>query len=129
MVQVTEDQTYVFKASDFTSGTLSSVKVTSLPTTGTLYLNGVPVTLNQVISASDISAGHLTFVPNTNSTGSGSFGFKVTDSLGGTTSANAAVMSIGITPGAGPLALASSVTVTEDVAYSFQASDFGYSDS
>ncbi|HKF73165.1 MAG TPA: hypothetical protein VKB68_15540, partial [Stellaceae bacterium] len=47
-------------------------------------------------SASDISAGHLTFVPNTNVTTAGSFNFKVTDSLGGTTSAAAATMSVNI---------------------------------
>ena len=74
-VQVTEDQIYVFKATDFTTGTLAGVQVTSLPTTGTLEVNGVPVTLNQLdlVHASDITAGNFIFVPNTDVTAVGSF--------------------------------------------------------
>jgi len=140
-ITATENQTYTFKTADFgysdsadaTSDPLKSVTITSLPSDGTLQLSGVAVTANQVVSASDISAGHLTFVPNTNVTTAGSFNFKVTDSLGGTTSAAAATMSVNIsgsTPtDTGPSALASSVAVTEDVTYVFKASDFGYSDS
>ena len=62
-IQVTEDQSYAFKTTDFSSD-VSSVSISSLPTTGTLLLNGVAVTVNQKISATDISAGHLVFVPN-----------------------------------------------------------------
>jgi hypothetical protein len=72
-VQLTEDQTYVFKATDFASANFAGVQITSLPTTGTLYLSGVPVTLNQIIRAADVSAGNFTFVPNTDVTTAGSF--------------------------------------------------------
>src|SRR5437867_945049 len=128
-VLVTEDQTYVFKATDFTGGTLVNVKVTSLPTTGTLYLNGVPVTLNQIISATDISAGKFSFVPNTDVTATGSFTDAVTVSNGGwgnlTTSSS---VTLSVTPDAGPSALASSITASENQTYTFQLLDFKYSD-
>ena len=137
-VQVTENLAYTFKVADFgysdsadkTADPLGSVIITSLPTDGTLRLNGVAVTANQSITASQISGGQLTFVPTANSTAGGSFNFKVTDSLGGTTSATAAAMSISIASSSpAPTAGASSVTVTEDAAYTFKSTDFVYSDS
>src|SRR5712692_7611864 len=111
-VQTTEDQTYVFKASDFTTSTtdkLYSVTITSLPTDGTLYDKGVAVTLNQVISASDISAGLFTFVPNTDTTATATFTDVVGLSNGSLTNSST---TISITPDAGPSALASSITAT-----------------
>jgi len=42
-VQVTEDQTYVFNTADFGTGSWTIVYISSLPTTGTLLLNGVAV--------------------------------------------------------------------------------------
>ena len=48
--------------SDVDGGLFSSIKITLLPPDGTLLLNGVPVTLNQVISYADIDANGLTFV-------------------------------------------------------------------
>src|SRR5205807_951621 len=150
----------------------AGVQITSLPTTGTLYVNGAPATLNQIVVASTVTAGNFTFVPNTdvtapgsfndvvgtssngaltktnssvtlnvtadsgpsaNVTTAGSFNFTVTDSLGGTQSATAAAMTINITGSTatdtGPTAVASTVQVTEDLAYTFKATDFGYSDS
>src|SRR5207249_4587493 len=71
---------------------------------------------------------NLTFVPNTDVTTQGSFTFKVTDSLVGTTSASAATMTINVTADSGPTAGASTITVTEDVTYTFKASDFVYAD-
>ena len=137
-VQATENLAYTFKLADFgysdgadkSADPLGSVVVTSLPSDGTLQLNGIAVTANQSITASQISGGQLTFVPTTNSTTAGSFNFKVTDSLGGTTSASAAAMSITIvSSGPAPTAGASSVTVSEDVTYTFKSTDFVYSDS
>src|SRR5438046_7281441 len=46
-----------------TGDTLSSVKITQLASAGTLKLSGVAVTLNQVITAANITSGLLTFVP------------------------------------------------------------------
>src|SRR5262249_46964161 len=78
-----------------------------------------------LVTAANI--GLLTYVPATNDTVGGSFSFKVADSLGGTTSATAA-MTLKISADPGPIAGASTVTVTEDVTYTFKSSDFVYSD-
>ena len=97
-----------------------------MPTTGTLKFGTSNVTAGQVITAANIP--NLTFVPNTDATTQGSFTFKVTDSLGGTTSAAAATMTINVTPDAGPLAVDSTATAIENHTYTFKVSDFGYSD-
>src|ERR1700674_2513571 len=127
-VQVTEDLAYVFKTTDFTTGTLAGVKITSLPTTGTLMLNGVPVTLNQGISASYISAGDLTFVPNTDVTAPGTFNDTVVTTVSGRLVGTNSTMTLNVTADGGPSASASSVQVTENQAYTFKTTDFGYSD-
>ena len=125
-VQVTEDQTYVFKTTDFGTISYASVYITSLPTTGTLLLNNVAVTASQNISSTDIAAGHLVFVPNTDVTTPGSFDYRDKDADRVTISSG--TMTLNVTPDAGPSALASSVTATENQTYMFQLADFGYSD-
>ena len=134
-VTATEDTTYAFKVADFkftdsadtTPDTLGSVTITSLPTDGTLFFfNGetkVAVTTGQVITAAEIAAGDLTLVPNTDTTTTGSFNFQVTDQAGQTLSANTAAMTVTITADAGPTAVASAVTATEDTAYAFKVAD------
>ena len=68
-ITATEDTRHVFTAGDFkfadveASNTLQKVQITSLESAGSLKLNGVDVTLNQVISVADINAGKLTFDP------------------------------------------------------------------
>src|SRR5262249_15095296 len=102
-----------------------SITINSLPTTGTLQLGGVNVKAGDVISAGSITS--LTFVPNTDVTTTGSFSFSVTDTTGNITSAPA-TMTINVTPDAGPSALTSSITATENATYTFKVADFGYSD-
>jgi Ca2+-binding RTX toxin-like protein len=57
------------------------VTITGLPAAGVLALNGTAVTLNQVVSRSDIAAGRLTFTPAANAFGDSyaSVRFKVRD--------------------------------------------------
>jgi len=57
------------------------VKISTLPATGTLLDAGTPVTVGQLVSASDISGGLLKFHPaaNANGTGYASFTFQVKD--------------------------------------------------
>ena len=79
-----EDGSYVFTAADFgftdpsdtpgpasqgPANSLFAVKITTLPTNGSLTNNNVAVTAGQFISVSDINAGGLRFTPtaNTNS--------------------------------------------------------------
>jgi len=89
-VNTNEDQNYVFSkpvfpfadAADSPANTLQSVKITALPLVGTLKLSGVDVTLNQVISESNLA--NLTFTPVANKSGApyATVGFQVTDNGG-----------------------------------------------
>jgi len=101
-VAIDEDGTRTFAVSDFgfsdvDGNTLSSVRITSLESAGALKLDGVDVTLNQDISASDINSGLLTYTPGLNQNGAGyaSFGFKVSD--GTALSSSAYSMTIDVT--------------------------------
>jgi hypothetical protein len=86
-ITTNEDTARALAVADFgfadvdAGNTLQSVTLTSLPTAGSLKLNGVAVTANQVVSVADITAGHLIFTPAANANGLGyaSFGFKVSD--------------------------------------------------
>ena len=61
-----------------------AVKITTLPTAGNVQLNGVNVTVGQVISAANITSGLLKFVPvaNANGTPYTTFTFQVQDNGG-----------------------------------------------
>ena len=85
-VIIPEDTPYAFTAADFnfadTDGdALASVKITQLESAGDLELDGVDVTLNQVVLKADIDAGKLTFRPAANAHGTGyaTFMFRVSD--------------------------------------------------
>jgi hypothetical protein len=74
-----EDATLSFAASDFTGAfstpyNLSKVKITALPTQGSLKLNGVDVALNQEIDAAQLS--NLSFVPVADFNGNVTFNWK-----------------------------------------------------
>tara|TARA_R110002050_G_scaffold71231_4_gene153155 strand:- start:17792 stop:18541 length:750 start_codon:yes stop_codon:yes gene_type:complete len=70
--------------SDSEGDTADILKITSLPTNGTVKYKGKPVYVNQEITFSDIASGNLTFVGPTGFTGfgSGSFSFEIADSSG-----------------------------------------------
>jgi hypothetical protein len=103
-VATAEDTTYVFNTADFgfsdvdASDSLAQIQVTSLETVGSLQLSGADVTLNQVISVADITAGNLTFTPAADQSrvAYDSFGFKVHD--GTECSAAAYTMTVDVTP-------------------------------
>ena len=85
-VTTDEGATYTFAATDFQfsdadGDSLQQVQITSLETAGSLQLNGIDVTLDQVISRADIDANNLTFTPvlDANGTPYSSFGFRVHD--------------------------------------------------
>jgi hypothetical protein len=91
-VYTSQNTDYVFSASDFgfsdsiDGDSFLAVKITSLPTNGTLYwYNGsswVTVTAGQFISVSDLNANRLKYTPPTNYTGSPTFTFQVQDDGG-----------------------------------------------
>jgi len=87
------NEVYAFTVANFTTDTippyidpegdpLFSVQITSLPATGALTLSAVPVTLNQVISEADITAGNLVYTADVGETAGYSevFTFDVADS-------------------------------------------------
>ena len=130
-----EDQPYVFSVSDFpfsdpdTGDTLQAVRIEALPSAGALTLNGVAVDQYDEISASDIAANLLVFTPDADDNGSSYtfFDFKVGD--GGSFSSASYTMTAHVTAvNDAPTSSDTTLSLTEDVAYSFQASDFPYTD-
>ena len=92
---------YAFTAADFgfadaDGDMLASVKIESLPTVGTLALDGTAVMLNDVVTRAQIDGGMLTFTPASDASGTGyaSFTFKVND--GRDDSASAYTMTIDV---------------------------------
>jgi large repetitive protein len=93
-VSTAEDTNYVFSVADFgftdpgdssAPNSLLAVRITTLPGAGgTLTNNGNPVNAGDLISATDIAAGHLVFTPPLNANGSpvASFTFQVQDNGG-----------------------------------------------
>ena len=84
----TEDTTMTFASSDFsgstfdgndTGDTLKKIKITSLPSNGTLRNNGATVSVNDEIVTANIS--NLTFVPNADWNGSASLGWNGSDGI------------------------------------------------
>ena len=98
---VAEDGVVTFTASDFSARfsdvetTLpASIKVVTLPTNGTLKLDGVAVTANQTVAYADLAK--LTFVPNADWNGSTTFQWVASD--GTTFSTTSSGVSITVTP-------------------------------
>jgi hypothetical protein len=144
-ITTSEDAAYTFTAADFgfsdpndsPANTLAAVKISTLPTAGSLKNNGVGVTAGQFVSLSDIDAGHLKFTPAANVYGTGyaSFNFQVQDN-GGTAvggvnldqSPNTITFNVTAVNDA-PAGANKTITTLEDTAYTFTAADFGFSDS
>ncbi|WP_275066044.1 type I secretion C-terminal target domain-containing protein [Aeromonas sobria] len=70
-------------------GSVVSFTIKSLPANGILYLNGVAVTVDQIIAVAD--AGKLTFTPNANWNGNTSFNYAAVDNDGAVDSSPATV--------------------------------------
>jgi VCBS repeat-containing protein len=77
---------------------LAQIQITSLESAGSLQLSGADVTLGQVISEAEITAGNLTFTPAPSENGIpyDSFEFRVHD--GTAYSASAYTMTVDVTP-------------------------------
>jgi Cadherin-like domain/Calx-beta domain/RTX calcium-binding nonapeptide repeat (4 copies) len=131
-----EDTTINFSATDFIGAfsdidgnSLTQIKITSLPTNGTLLLSGATLSLGQVIPVSELD--NLTFTPDLNFNGNVSFGWNGFD---GTSYSNSpalvtlAIASINDAPTGSPIAILTSGT--EDTPYTINVSDLllGFSD-
>ena len=88
-VATQEDNGYTFATGDFgfspgagETDQLLAVEITTLPGQGSLTLDGVAVTAGQFVSAADIDAGKLVFVPGHDFNGDVSLTFQVQDDGG-----------------------------------------------
>jgi Ca2+-binding RTX toxin-like protein len=113
-----------------TESALFNVKITTLPTKGTLTLDGVKVTANQEISTTDINSGKLIFTPEANANGSNYsfFGFEVSDGTAYSISANKVTINVTAVNDAPIITSGSAGTVEENVSlatiiYDANASD------
>ena len=103
-VTMPEDGRYEFSVTDFgfadtnLADALVSVRIGTLPALGALALDGTDVTLNQVVTKTQIDDGDLIFTPVTGGSGNNyaSFNFKVND--GTVFSDRAYTMRIDVTP-------------------------------
>ena len=132
-VTTREDVAYTFAVGDFNFADvdghlLASVKITTLETGGDLQLDGTDVTLDQVITKADINANKLIFTPASGETGDPYTTFQFTVNDGILESAAAYTMTIDVTANTAPTAANNTVTTDEDVAYTFEAGDFNFSD-
>ncbi len=143
-ITIDEDSTKTFAASDFgftdpndsPANTLSAVKITTLPSAGTLKLDGAAVSAGDTVTAADIAANELTYEPAANACGSpyASFTFQVQDD-GGTAnggddtdqSANTLTVNVACVNDA-PAGTDNTITINEDSTKTFAASDFGFTD-
>ncbi|WP_067102664.1 DUF4347 domain-containing protein, partial [Marinomonas atlantica] len=99
------NSTYTFSAADFgfsdvdTGDTLDHITITTLPTKGTLELDGTEITATDTdIQASNI--GNLTFTPDSGGTGAdyASFKFTVSDGTNDSVTANTATLNVANPP-------------------------------
>ena len=117
-----EDGSRAFAGADFgfadidVGDTLAAVRIDSLPSTGTLTLNGVAVSASQLIDAADLP--DLVFTPAANANGApyASFSFSVQDS-GGLFDAAPNTITLNVTPvNDPPVAVVTPASGDEDTA-------------
>lgn len=88
-VSLQEDHAYTFKVGSFgfrdsnAGDSLQEIQISSLPKNGVLKFNNMPVKDGQIINASALNHGDLTFVPAANAHGHdyAKFTFKVSDGM------------------------------------------------
>jgi len=143
-VTTDEDTAYAFTAADFgftdpndsPANALLAVRITTLPSAGSLTLSSVAVNAGDFIAVADINAGNLELTPGANGNGTPytSFTFQVRDD-GGT--ANGGVdldptpntMTVNVTSiNDAPSGANKTVAANEDATYTFTAADFGFTD-
>ena len=116
--------------------TFNRVKITTLPATGTLKLNGVAISAGAFVTKAELDANQLTFDPVDNASGSpySAFTFQVEDD-GGTADGG---VNLDLTPNTitfnvsaindAPTGANKTLTTNEDTQLTIVAADFGFSD-
>ncbi|MEM7456034.1 MAG: DUF4347 domain-containing protein [Planctomycetota bacterium] len=127
-----EDNQVVLRAGDFnftdqTGDSLVRIRISTLPTNGTLYFEGSPITSSLGILATDLDLDKLTYEPNGDFYGVDSFTFRVHD--GTHLSTAAAVFEIHVDPvNDAPDGIDNTISLAEDGDYTFDVNDFGFND-
>ncbi|MBD2461517.1 tandem-95 repeat protein [Oscillatoria sp. FACHB-1407] len=124
----TENTNVIFATTDFAAGfadpdgdTLNQLRITSLPTNGTLRLSGAAVTVNQVIPVAQIA--DLTYTPNPQFNGTDSFGWTGSDGTSFAATASTVTLAIAAVNDAPTLTNVSKV-INEDTVINFSSNDF-----
>jgi len=89
---VNEDSALAFSSIDFSSsfsGTLTKIKIATLPTNGSLTLNGAAVCINQEIPLASLA--NLLYTPTPNYNGTDSFTFSSSDGTSWSSAATATI--------------------------------------
>ena len=134
---ILEDTSTVLALTDFgtfsdpdTGDSQKGVKIVSLPTSGTVTLNGSAVLANQVITTADINNSNLRYVPASDNINAASLGFAVvdqSDAVSSTYTLSFNFTSVNDAP-SGTDGSISASDLLEDSNYTFAAADFGFSD-
>ncbi len=143
-VTTLEDTPYTFDTADFgfsdpndsPANSLVAVKITTVPAAGVLQDNGTTVTAGDEIALADITGNKLVFTPGAGGTGAAyaAFTFQVRDN-GGTANGgvdldqSANIISISVDAiNHAPAGTNKTVATLEDTPYTFDTTDFGFSD-
>lgn len=138
-VYTPEDTDYIFKVNDFgytdpDANALQEIVISALPANGQLTLFGTPVNLGQSITANQVANLVFTPEPDESQIAYASFEFNVRDD-GGTlyngkdTDPVAKTITINVgSANNAPIGDEVTATTLEDIPYSFDATDFGFSD-
>jgi len=107
-ISTDEDAGYAFALTDFAysdvdGDPLVGVRIVELETVGDLELDGVPVSVSQVVTASQLDAGRLTYLPRPDESGSPYDGFRFRVFDGTDYSSSDYAMDIEVTPVDDPL--------------------------
>ncbi len=131
-VSTEEDTAHSFAAAEFTfadadGDALHSLRIDTLPATGSLTLDGAAVIAGDVIPAAGI--GTLVYTPAANATGDVSFTFSLSDDSDGTTFGATATATVTIDAvNDAPTTSGLTVSTQEDTAHSFTAGEFNFAD-
>ncbi|MEC5387334.1 DUF4347 domain-containing protein, partial [Uliginosibacterium sp. H3] len=133
-ITTNEDTAYTFAASDFgfsdvdSGDSLSAVRFDTVPAVGTFTYSGGTVTAGTILTTAQLST--LVFTPAANANGNSyaSFTFSVRDQSS-VYDASPNTITFNVTPvNDAPTGTDKTITTNEDTAYTFAASDFGFSD-